>query len=629
METNKGKIIMVDFGCLMFSAIFAHKFTPQIPVTYTTTNMILANLLKVGVQSEDIIMIACDEGHSWRKDYDPCLDEQTEVLTKLGWKYLKDIVEKKEKVKIATLNPKTNKVEYQYPNNYYKRFYRGEMFKFGGRGCQIDLLMTPEHSHYTKNTTDEKFTLQLAKDIRRYKINHNKQFNYNKKGLKYIIIPKLTTKSITTRGRAEYTYIVKHPKRKIEINLWLKFLGWYLTEGSCGGRRYCGYIKPYSVVIPQSFTHNPANCKEIEDILKELNETFCITKRKNINSYSISNTQLANYLKNTFGNSFHKFIPRILLNKLNKKQCQLLLKTMIKGDGTVRIGKKTVSYAYTTVSKQLANDVQELALKAGYTATITMPNQDRTWYGVSILDKYITESYKNIIKNWQGDVYDIEIPNHIFYIRRNGKCCWTGNCYKADRKEKRESHTDINWKLTFEMMNDLLVKLDISTNWHIIQIESMEADDIQAVATRYYKDNEVVLITFDADMEQLLDNKNVKIFSPKSKKYKFNTNPLAMLAKKLNKEAVDGLTNPILNEEDFDRRNLIVNLRELPEFVETPIINKFKNLEVKTPDIDEFPFFSLKEKYLNLCNNKTKIVTIEKCEKEIERKKKRKKVKKS
>jgi len=181
----------------------------------------------------------------------------------------------------------------------------------------------------------------------------------------------------------------------------------------------------------------------------------------------------------------------------------------------------------------------------------------------------------------------------------------------------------------FEQVNNLLIQLDISTNWHIIQIESMEADDIQAVATKYYSDNPVVLITFDADMEQLLDRPNVRIFSPKSKKYKFNANPLATLAKKLNKEAVDGLTNPILNEEDFDTRNLIINLRELPEFVETPIINKFKNLEVKSPDIEEFPFFSLKDKYLNLCNNSSKIVTIEKCAKEIERKKKKKKVKKS
>ena len=200
--------------------------------------------------------------------------------------------------------------------------------------------------------------------------------------------------------------------------------------------------------------------------------------------------------------------------------------------------------------------------------------------------------------------------------------------YKSGRKEGREKHTEINWDIMFEQVNKLLIQLDIATTWHILKCPSLEADDWQAVATKYYKDNQVVLLTFDSDMEQLLDRKNVRIFSPKSKKYKFNSDPLKLLAKKIIKETTDGLVNPVLTEEDYDTRNLIVNLRELPEFVETPIINKFKNLEIKTPDIEEFPFFSLKDKYLNLCNNSSKIVTIEKCAKEIERKKKKKRTKK-
>jgi len=198
--------------------------------------------------------------------------------------------------------------------------------------------------------------------------------------------------------------------------------------------------------------------------------------------------------------------------------------------------------------------------------------------------------------------------------------------YKSDRKAKREK-TDIDWKYMFEQMNNLLIKLDISTSWHILKYPSFEADDWQAVATKFYKDKEVVLITFDADMEQLLSRPNVKIFSPKSKKYKFCPNPFVALAKKLNKEAVDGLTSPIENEEDFDTRNILINLLELPPFVEAPIIETFKNLEPKgaDTDIDEFPYPSLKEKYLNLCQNKSKIITIEKCEKQLERKNKKKK----
>ena len=180
--------------------------------------------------------------------------------------------------------------------------------------------------------------------------------------------------------------------------------------------------------------------------------------------------------------------------------------------------------------------------------------------------------------------------------------------YKANRKENREKHTDIDWKYTFEQMNKLLLDLDISTAWHIIQIETMEADDIQAIASKYYSDREVVLLTFDADMEQLLARPNVKIFSPKSKKWKFCANPYALIAKKQNKEAVDNLNNPILNEADYDTRNLCINLLSLPEFVETVIVEKLKNLEPKVPFVEEFPFPSLHQKYLNLCNDKSKLV---------------------
>jgi hypothetical protein len=196
--------------------------------------------------------------------------------------------------------------------------------------------------------------------------------------------------------------------------------------------------------------------------------------------------------------------------------------------------------------------------------------------------------------------------------------------YKADRKEKREK-TDIDWNYMFEQMNNLLIELDISTNWHIIQIDNMEADDIQAVATKYYNDKEVVLITFDADMEMLLSRPNVKIFSPKSKKYKFNKNPLKLLAKKIVKESADNLNNPVTNESEYNTRNLIVNLLELPEFVENAVVNQLKNLEPKMVDNDIFPFLSLKEKYLNLYNDKSKLVTLEDSE---PKKKTKKKVKK-
>ena len=105
--------------------------------------------------------------------------------------------------------------------------------------------------------------------------------------------------------------------------------------------------------------------------------------------------------------------------------------------------------------------------------------------------------------------------------------------------------------------------LEITTNWHFIAISHLEADDIMAVASRYYGETNtpVVLVTSDSDMEQCWDYENVKIFSPKSKKWKvkppkFNSN--LFLAKKVEKERSDNLISPILTEEDYNNRMLCV-----------------------------------------------------------------------
>ena len=198
--------------------------------------------------------------------------------------------------------------------------------------------------------------------------------------------------------------------------------------------------------------------------------------------------------------------------------------------------------------------------------------------------------------------------------------------YKADRKEKREKHTEIDWTAMFEQSNKLQEQLEYSTNWTFLYSEGLEADDWASYIPRYYKDREVVLISFDSDWEQMLVLPNVTLFSPKTKRYKFSDNPYAGLAKKINKETADNLVNPILTEKDFERRNICVNLFELPDFVEAIMKEKLDTLDFMSNEehVECFPFQkSLLPKYLNLYNDKSKIISIEKSLKQIERKKKK------
>lgn len=193
--------------------------------------------------------------------------------------------------------------------------------------------------------------------------------------------------------------------------------------------------------------------------------------------------------------------------------------------------------------------------------------------------------------------------------------------YKANRKDLKKKDA-INWLEWYKKFDDLIEKLKKSTPWHCIgPIPKLEADDIIAVGVRFYKDTECIIISSDSDFEQLCALKNVKIYSPVSKQFKIIENPYKSLADKIKKEATDNLLSPILDEADFERRRMIVNLLSLPENVEKKILDEFEKLSYNSYDLEKLPFKSLQVKYMNMFNSKN-VVTLEKSIKKKVKKKK-------
>ena len=181
------------------------------------------------------------------------------------------------------------------------------------------------------------------------------------------------------------------------------------------------------------------------------------------------------------------------------------------------------------------------------------------------------------------------------------------NEYKANRKDIREEQSDIPWKYWFDEFDKLLKNIDISTPFNLIKVERCEADDIISEACRYFKDKEVIIVSSDTDMEQLAAYPNVKIFSPISKKYKSIANPYKTLSKKLDKEKTDNLVSPILNEIDFEKRNLIVNLLSLPKEISESIILAFNDIDYnKLYDPDLLSFKVARERFSGIWDRPVK-----------------------
>lgn len=329
--------------------------------------------------------------------FGPCFDDQTEILTENGWKFFESLTKTE---KVCTLNIETNKVEYQLPLAYQKYAYDGEMKRFTNQA--IDLLVTPEHQIFWKSNVKSKWKLSKICDISNKIIRFSREFNYDFESFNHKF---WLDECLKSDGR-------KHQdKKEISIDLWLQFLGWYLSEGSC-------FRTPtnYTVCITQSQEKNPENCAQISKLLNEIGFTYHI----NENNFIISSKQL--FLEcSKYGKSQNKFIPRWIFDLPNEK-LQILFKTLMLGDGNKS------SRRYSTSSKQLADDVQIIALRLGFGASISIEqNKQFIIYRVNFSNEKqhrvkITDEF------YEGFVYDVTVPNHTLFVRRNGKVCWSGNC---------------------------------------------------------------------------------------------------------------------------------------------------------------------------------------------------------
>lgn len=346
-----------------------------------------------------------------------CYDERTEILTDKGWKYFKDL-DKTEQV--ATLNPDTNEIIYQKPLEYQKLLYTLP-YIYQIENTYIDLVVTPFHSIFYRGRNDKNYKLGDIENIfhapkGRYYFKLTGK--YNGKELKTFCIPIIKKLFIQTKIK-NYSFLMED---------WVELLGWFLSEGYTSRNEKSGH---YIIGICQSINYNKKKYKEIESLLNKLKLKFFM----NENGFRIYDKTIYTYFSQ-FGKSENKFIPQEF-KELSSKLLFKLLLTLIKGDGTER---KNKYYQYFTVSKQLADDVQEIAFKLGFHTHIGRI-KTKNFNGFNIYIRTHQETLIKEIKKIKLDneiyVYDVTVPKyHILYVRRNFKACWSGNCYRFHNLER-------------------------------------------------------------------------------------------------------------------------------------------------------------------------------------------------
>lgn len=360
-----------------------------------------------------------------------CLDDQTEVLTRNGWKKFPDVTTADE---IMTMNPETRAGFWEKPSHVHKYPWDGDLVYVEERG--VSVAMTPSHRmpfyfHNQKNKTSRYGGFMRADSIDVAGSNKSTPacFTYDADDIEFYKLPPFKSERINA------------PEMLVKMDDWLEILGWMASEGSFAKVKG---VK-YGVVISQK---KQDNLERIKNCLRRLGFNFCQTDTGvSSKALVVSSRRLAEHVFSLIGDgAINKRAPKFVFD-LSIRQKKIFLDAFLLGDGYI----KNNSRVYYTSSRLLADDIQTIALMTGSRVT----KKSRGGIGIqskigerTVTTKHecfvVTESAKSEVrwhhrnpvrKHYSGYVYCLTMPSHeLFFTRRNGLCVWSGNSGQPDTR---------------------------------------------------------------------------------------------------------------------------------------------------------------------------------------------------
>jgi len=325
-----------------------------------------------------------------------CVDEG-DVLTETGWK---DISEVKVGEYVQSLTEDGQLVKRKVTGVHV---YDVDEDLVRVRKKNLFMSMTPDHRVvYKKFGSDKKELVRFNEHVGR---------------------------SISVvRSSSEYVSQGYDPKiLNFDQESYAEFLGLYIAEGCVTGRS--SKKKSNKVLITQNKSENHIFVRKV---MEASGCNVCYSKN---GDFQITNKLLYEHLA-PLGKAPQKHFPREFLDKASKKQLLLAFNAYALGDGH---WQSETSVSLFTCSKQLSDDLQEIAVKLGYKTQVTFQALDN----VNHNDKYIiyvslrepvTKVDKNDVRNdvsyepYTGKVYCLSVEEtENFVLRQKGYVWVSGN----------------------------------------------------------------------------------------------------------------------------------------------------------------------------------------------------------
>lgn len=345
-----------------------------------------------------------------------CYSEDTQTLTDTGFKYYWEITSDD---KIATLNPATGCLEFHKPNKgIYLYDYEGEMLHFKNRN--IDTLVTPDHDMFmgrprnNGNVTWEKIHAENI-DIDNFKFYSGGMGweGINPENFLLPYVPYRCYSEVSNPG----------PFPRIDIHDWLEFLGYYVSEGTLAKTK-----GKWAVSISQNPKVNPEKTRKIRECLGRLPFKFNEYTDKNDKTtrFWINCKSLYLYLEENCGDySYLKHFPDEILD-YDTEYLTTVFDAAMLGDGTTDNREGRTSRTYYSKSNKLIDQMQEIALKLGYRAHVLPGSKcKRVCISKNVFSNVNKQQVSSV--HYKGKVYCFNVPNHLFFTRRNGRIGVHGN----------------------------------------------------------------------------------------------------------------------------------------------------------------------------------------------------------
>lgn len=367
--------------------------------TFISNNMILHNTITIS-----------------KANVQACYSKDTEVLTEKGWKNYEEV----KNLKIAQYNSENNKINFLNHKGLYTYDYKGKMYNFKNK--RNDILVTPNHTMLIKKEKKNTFEKINAEDIKSYRIKVLNSGKLDGKNQKYFILPSIQHK----QNRIHKKYTHQHTDKKIPMDLWLEFLGYYVTEGGIETIPTIGIVQKKG-----------KNANKIKRCLKKLTNVLgCSLSEIDCGKYTrlkITQTQLYEYLKHLGNKSYKKHLS-LNFSEFSKNQLKILYDSMMLGDGASS-GKD-----FGSTSKELINEMQAISCLIGKSTCQSIQYKEgtrgkrKTMYRISLCDKTELLIKKPSIKkiNYNGKVWCFSTDTGFFITRRNGKIAIQGNTLRAE-----------------------------------------------------------------------------------------------------------------------------------------------------------------------------------------------------